>query len=286
MGDITEQEKLERRRARRQQRILASAESRLSMITGTHSGFRESASPTPSPSTSTTSLPISVKEINTLAEHYPSPSDPRRQKYEDHLTPTPSTSSSSVKPASQLHRPAVQKIIAEEQARELNEQGFLGGKIPQLLLSTMLKRTNPTLKRRRLPENKYWNVLHFISMVWLGFLAVYEEVSYHGVKQALLLIRDPAVKETAPRHFPVFWYFVTLEIALHFGRSIYQPEYKSTDETKFLSIASQLPETLQQPAYILQKYGTLINDLFRDLCIVIFVIGFSCITLNIVFLIK
>lgn len=38
MGDLTEQEKLERRRARRQQRILASAESRLSMITGTHSG--------------------------------------------------------------------------------------------------------------------------------------------------------------------------------------------------------------------------------------------------------
>lgn len=65
----------------------------------------------------------------------------------------------------------------------------------------MLKRTNPTLKRRRLPENKYWNVLHLISMVWLGFLAVYEEISYHGVEQALLLIRNPAVKETAPRHF-------------------------------------------------------------------------------------
>jgi hypothetical protein len=38
MGDMTEQEKLERRRARRQQRILASAESRLSMITGSQAG--------------------------------------------------------------------------------------------------------------------------------------------------------------------------------------------------------------------------------------------------------
>jgi hypothetical protein len=39
MGDMTEQEKLEKRRARRQQRILASAESRLNLITGTQSGL-------------------------------------------------------------------------------------------------------------------------------------------------------------------------------------------------------------------------------------------------------
>lgn len=38
MGDIAEQEKIERRRARRQQRILASAESRLSKITGSQTG--------------------------------------------------------------------------------------------------------------------------------------------------------------------------------------------------------------------------------------------------------
>lgn len=95
----------------------------------------------------------------------------------------------------------MQKIIAEDQARELNEQGFLGGKIPQLLLANMLKRTNPTLKRRRHPANKYWNLLHFISMMWLGFLAVYEEVSYHGIKQAVHLIKDPTIKENMSRHF-------------------------------------------------------------------------------------
>lgn len=38
MGDIAEQERIERRRARRQQRILASAESRLSKITGSQAG--------------------------------------------------------------------------------------------------------------------------------------------------------------------------------------------------------------------------------------------------------
>lgn len=38
MGDIAEQERLERRRAKRQQKILASAASRLNLITGTQSG--------------------------------------------------------------------------------------------------------------------------------------------------------------------------------------------------------------------------------------------------------
>jgi hypothetical protein len=38
MTELTEHEKLEKRRARRQQRILASASSRLNKITGTQSG--------------------------------------------------------------------------------------------------------------------------------------------------------------------------------------------------------------------------------------------------------
>lgn len=40
MGELTEQEKLERRRQKRQQRILQSGESRLGKITGT--AFRKS----------------------------------------------------------------------------------------------------------------------------------------------------------------------------------------------------------------------------------------------------
>lgn len=148
--------------------------------------FRES--PTPSPSTSTTSLPVS-EEKNTLAEHYPPANDPRRQKYEEKLA-TP------VK-----HRPAVQKVIEQEQAEALNENGFLGGKIPQLLLASMLRKTNPTAVKCGHPANKYWNVLHFISMVWLGLLAVYEEISYHGLKQVADLIKDPTIKEYNAIHF-------------------------------------------------------------------------------------
>lgn len=114
-------------------------------------------------------------------------------------SPSPSPSPS----ISAQHRPAVQKIIEEEQARELNENGFLGGKIPQLLLANMLRKANPIIVRKSRPNsaNKYWNLLHFISMLWLGILAVYEEVSYHGLDQVVHLIKDPALKENTSRHF-------------------------------------------------------------------------------------
>lgn len=152
--------------------------------------FRDS--PTPSPSTSST-LPTETK--NSLAQHYPTASDPRRQKYElSNIIPTPSISTGK-------HRPAVQKVIEQEQAEALNEHGFLGGKIPQLLLASMLRKTNPTAVKCGHPANKYWNLLHFISMLWLGILAVYEEISYHGWKQVAQLIKDPTLKEHGAIHF-------------------------------------------------------------------------------------
>ncbi|CEG83600.1 hypothetical protein RMATCC62417_17491 [Rhizopus microsporus] len=144
MGELSEQEKLEKRRARRQQRILASAESRLNKITGSQSAFR--SSPTPSPSNSTSSF--QETNVSSLAEHYPSAQDPRRQKYEERLTPPPpspqpTTSASRV----QQHRPEVQKRIEEEKARELNDHGFLGGRVPQILLATMLREANRRFDR-------------------------------------------------------------------------------------------------------------------------------------------
>ncbi|CAO3654789.1 unnamed protein product [Mucor fragilis] len=278
MGDIAEQERIERRRARRQQKILASAESRLSKITGSQAALRETPSPTPSPSTSTSTLNSISNEKNTIAEHYPSPSDPRRQKYEERLTPSPSTS--SIK-RQQLHRPAVQRAIEEEQANTLNENGFLGGKIPQLLLANMLRKTSPTPKRSSHPANKYWNLLHFISMMWLGILAIYEEGKAHGLNQVPKLIQNPSEDAAGTIHFPVFWYFVVLEMALQFGRNVYHPHLKTPEESSFLNVASQLPPQWQHPAYLIQKYGVMANRIFRDLCIVIFVIGFTSLCLSI-----
>lgn len=95
----------------------------------------------------------------------------------------------------------MQKVIEQEQAEALNENGFLGGKIPQLLLASMLRKTNPTKAKCGHPANKYWNVLHFISMIWLGILAVYEEVSYHGWRQVANIIKNPTLKEHSAIHF-------------------------------------------------------------------------------------
>ncbi|KAI8646764.1 hypothetical protein BD408DRAFT_449579 [Parasitella parasitica] len=241
MGDIAEQEKLERRRARRQQKILASAQSRLSKITNSQAALRETFSPSPSPSPSTsTSTLNSTTERNTIAEHYPSPSDPRRQKYEERLMsnpPSPSPSTSTIK-RQQQHRPAVQRVIEEEQANTLNENGFLGGKIPQLLLVNMLRKTSPEPRRSLHPANKYWNLLHFISMVWLGILAIYEEAKVHGLNQVPKLIQNPSLNDSS----------VTETVHFHI---------KTPEESSFLSVAMQLPQQLQHPAYLVQKYGGL-----------------------------
>ena len=78
----------------------------------------------------------------------------------------------------------------------MNENGFLGGKIPQLLLANMLRKTSPEPKRSSHPANKYWNLLHFISMVWLGILAIYEEAKAHGLNQVPKLIQNPSAVGT------------------------------------------------------------------------------------------
>ncbi|CAO3690654.1 unnamed protein product [Rhizopus microsporus] len=284
MGELSEQEKLEKRRARRQQRILASAESRLNKITGSQSAFR--SSPTPSPSNSSNSF--QETNVNSLANHYPSAQDPRRQKYEERLTPPPpSPQPTTFASRVQQHRPEVQKRIEEEKARELNDHGFLGGRVPQILLATMLRRTNPqermNQKSARLPANKYWNLLHFVAMVWLGVCAVCSQWSTYGASGVCDLIHQNETYDHNTVYYPVFWYFVTIQSLLHFARKVYQPEYKITDELTFSGIVSQLPEALQDPACFVQKYGVIINEIFRDLCIVVFVIGFISLMTSLVY---
>lgn len=90
-------------------------------------------------------------------------------------------------------------------------------------------------------------------------------------------------------------------MALQFGRNVYHPvscirpyhsantltfanfqqHLKTPEESSFLNVASQLPPQWQHPAYLIQKYGVMANRIFRDLCIVIFVIGFTSLCLSI-----
>lgn len=97
-------------------------------------------------------------------------------------------------------------MIEEEQANALNENGFLGGRVPHLLLANMLRKTSPEPRRSSShPANKYWNLLHFVSMVWLGFLAVYEQIKVHGVSQVPNLIQYPNLNEDTV-HFVSFFF--------------------------------------------------------------------------------
>ncbi|KAI8354021.1 hypothetical protein BD560DRAFT_336599 [Blakeslea trispora] len=231
--DLKEHEKQERRRIRRQERILASAESRLNKITASQTEL--TPSPTPSPSNSNTL---------SLAEHYPASNDTRRRNYES-VTPSPSTSAKLGQ-----HRPVVQQLIEEEEASRLNQHGFLDGKISPLLLASMLRRTSARPKRSSDPANRYWHLLHFVSMAWLGILAVYEQASTHGWAQVSGLIQQ--------HPHPI----------VHFN-------YTSPDQAAFIKMVSQLPIPLQQPVYLLQTHGLLIHSVFKDICIVVFIIGFT-----------
>ncbi|KAI8366936.1 hypothetical protein EDC96DRAFT_607802, partial [Choanephora cucurbitarum] len=218
----------EKRRLRRQERILASAESRLHKITASQSAISREIT--------------CNSETLSLAEHYPA-SDGRRQR--------------SIAPSAK-HRPIVQQLIEEEQ-EQTQLKGWLGDHV---LLAYMLRRTSIRPRRSSDPANKYWHLLHFLSMAWLGFLAVYEQASMHGWTHVSSLIK------THPTHpmvqFPVFIYFVLLEFLLRFGRTIYQPNDTSPDQAAFIQMVSQLPPSLQQPVYWIQTYGLLIHSLFKD----------------------
>ena len=50
-----------------------------------------------------------------------------------------------------------------------------------------------------------------------------------------------------------------------------------------MSIASELPEPLKSSAYFAQKYGVIANSIFRDLCIVVFVVGFASLITAIIY---
>jgi hypothetical protein len=103
-----------------------------------------------------------------VAEHFPADTDPRRRKYvnQDIIS---------------KHRPVVQQMIREEEKRSAQESSsLLGGKIPSMIMASMLFSKPTSEPAPSHPSNKYWNLLHFVAMVWLGLCAVYSEWSNVG----------------------------------------------------------------------------------------------------------
>ncbi|KAI7900708.1 uncharacterized protein BX663DRAFT_553708 [Cokeromyces recurvatus] len=139
MGDIAEQVRIEKRRARRQQKILASAESRLKKITNSQAAMRGGESPITK---------------NSIAEHYPSAIDPRRRKYEENLLV-------DHRFLTQEHDENAGLIMMEESVKERD------------------------IIHKQHDDDKYWDLLHLVSMVWLGIIAVYQIINKYdgGLKQ-------------------------------------------------------------------------------------------------------
>ncbi|KAI8081574.1 uncharacterized protein BX664DRAFT_340744 [Halteromyces radiatus] len=205
MTELTDQQKLERRRLKRQQRILQSAGDRLERITGT--AFPDRVSPSPSPSNSATSLrPVSscssnrmtnshrplravssvpslqqkqqdfsmdnINNTNSMdvAEHFPASNDLRRRTYDTYSKPI----MEDIKSAENIPSILTESPLDETTPSFLSP---INQKQPISLLNTLLMRK---LYRQRHhhsldPSLKYWNALHFASMIWLTFCGLYTE---------------------------------------------------------------------------------------------------------------
>ncbi|ORZ01115.1 hypothetical protein BCR43DRAFT_469581 [Syncephalastrum racemosum] len=307
MPELTEQEKLERRRQKRQQRILASADSRLSRITGTAYPLR--ASPTPSPSTSASSLAPS--EQAQPPSRSPSPAvfgststDTLRSR-----KAKVSTSSSSA-PVSINATHATARFLDEDPSEELGAPPPLQHDEPPSLFAMLDPSLHQQQQQQQQPADinlndlfqgqfpfnpallaslqgnteqeqedtttKYWNLLHFVSMLWLGIYAVYTEWHKGGYERfASLLTTNPAQITQYPSvQFPLFWYFVTLELMMQSARMMYQ-QGPTSRRSMLSGIIQQLPPQIANVANIGLRYWLIFSFLIKDCLVLVFVIGFA-----------
>ncbi|KAI9317543.1 hypothetical protein BX666DRAFT_2026819 [Dichotomocladium elegans] len=319
MPELTEQEKLERRREKRKQRILASAENRLSRITGTAFPRSDRRSPSPSPavfmaaSTSTETL-RSRKRLSsvdhsasaTAATSATDPNDAAGAPQLPFLATTPpapileaSVSSSSSSSFMHHHYPptsgsplpmSLEALLSGGSSSSNNNNGsnsaeqqslpnlndLFGGQLP--FNPAFLASLQQQQQQENLPEQenteKYWDLLHFVSMLWLGIYAVYTEWCTGGKERfASLLFSDhsdfPAVR------FPLFWYFVTVELLLQSGRMVYQKGNTASSSLILAAIMQYLPPQIGNVLNVLMRYWIILSCLVKDIFVLVFIIGLA-----------
>ncbi|KAI8646964.1 hypothetical protein BD408DRAFT_409511 [Parasitella parasitica] len=301
MTELTDQEKTERRRQKRQQRILQAGESRLGKITGTAFPNRASVSPSPSPSPSTSS--ISKSTSTPAASTSPSFRTQRRDSddpSEELGAPQPLNDMNSIMnqqfasmfgnvsgvPGSEgQNMDPFQQLFANAAAAGGN--GENGGFNPAALLATMAGGAGAgaqpmTEEQQKLDQSqKYWNLVHFVMMVLLGFYAVYIEWTRAGSERfASLLSSNAGVAGYPAIHVPLFWYFVTIELGLQSARLFYQQGTMHSTST-IASLATQLPHPFGNIITIFLRYRLIWTCLSQDICILVFIIGLSQVMSNV-----
>ncbi|KAG2225455.1 hypothetical protein INT45_010091 [Circinella minor] len=302
MPELTEQEKLERRREKRKQRILASAENRLSRITGT--AFPNRPSPTPSPSTSTSSLAQSEAPSQHQRPRSRSPSPAvfaststdtlRSRKTSTRamdadpceslgapspIQPTPSLSFSTTDGTT----PALEAMFASGEAGgpPPNLNDLLGSQFPfnpALLAHLQQQGQQGQQGQEGGPSDtsgKYWNLLHFVSMIWLGVYAVYSEWSMVGLERFAGLLSEKSAEGYTGIYFPLFWYFVTLELLLQSARMLYQQGNTTSSSLLLSAIVQYLPPQMANVTNVLLRYWIILSALVKDSLVLVFIIGFA-----------
>ncbi|RCI06471.1 hypothetical protein CU098_004075 [Rhizopus stolonifer] len=248
MGELTEQEKLERRRQKRQQRILQAGESRLNKITGT--AFPNRVSPTPSPSSSS-------KPVRRASE------DPS-----DELGAPPPVMDTMMPPMASMFG---QPPLGDPMEQLFSQQGFN----PASMFANLANEQPPPLVDT---SAKYWNLLHFVMMISLGVYAVYTEWTRAGSERLAALLYDPVTRYPSV-HVPLFWYFVTLELGLQSARLFYHQGTMPSQST-LAQIATQLPHPIGTVATVFLRYRLIFACLVQDICVLVFIIGLAQVISN------
>ncbi|OBZ88466.1 hypothetical protein A0J61_03484 [Choanephora cucurbitarum] len=255
MGELTEQEKLERRRQKRQQRILNAGESRLHKITGT--AFPHRASPTPSPSVS--SEPTTRKVDEDPSEDLGAP-----QPLFENLM-----GSNAAATLLGNDTPPFPFNLEQKQGQE---QAFNPA---SLFAAFNAQASEPTVQRDI--TTSYWNGLHLIMMILLGCYAVYQECKIGRETFSTLLYHAPTFYSN---HMSLFWYFVTIELGLQSARMFYHKGSMPSNST-WAQLATQLPHPIGTIATVFMRYRLIFSCLVQDISILIFIVGMAQVILNV-----
>ncbi|CAO3633806.1 unnamed protein product [Mucor hiemalis] len=263
MVELTEQEKLERRRQKRQQRILQAGESRLGKITGTAFPNRATPSPTPSPSTSsvrTPTEPTPTSSMRTTSTVEPTPPSFRTQRRD---SDDPSEELGAPQPTNQqqeMNNMMNQTFasmfggvagIPGSEGMGFNPAALLGamnggGGDNEALQKLLAGQANPNdpnaapFDPSSLFGGGQQKVESFNKVLeWITFN--FDEWTRGGSERfASLLYSNVGVSNYPSIHVPLFWYFVTLELGLQSARLFYQQGTMPPTST-IATLATQLP---------------------------------------------
>ncbi|KAI8075089.1 hypothetical protein BC940DRAFT_224543, partial [Gongronella butleri] len=242
----------ERRRQKRQQKIMSSAGDRLSRITGTAFPSR-AESPTPSPSTS-----------SGLGEHA-SAGTGRTMGASSRLEDDPSEELGAPPPMDPLNMFGSPGMMPGMQGMGM---GPMAGGADGMNMGAS---NNQNVSSATDPSLKYWNLLHLVSMLILGLYAVYKEWTLVGVDRLASLLEHSS-DYTLQGGQPLFWYFATIQVALQSARFASQQGTMASTST-LAAIATQLPPPLNNIVTVFMRYRLIWSCLVQDICVLLFILG-------------